>query len=118
MNLLENEIEAIREAKKLADTIPDISSADMCMCCVDELIKVIGRVDSRLNAANVRIKRLEREVKTLRLYGNKDCTAQADEVLKEQAKPGESAIECLTSSTATKIDVALLDVEFEWKEAE
>jgi hypothetical protein len=29
------------------------------------------------------IKRLEREVEVLRLYGNNDCTAQADEVLKE-----------------------------------
>jgi oligoribonuclease NrnB/cAMP/cGMP phosphodiesterase (DHH superfamily) len=30
-----------------------------------------------------RIKHLEREVEVLRLYGNKDCTAQADEALKE-----------------------------------
>ena len=34
-----------------------------------------------------RIKRLEREVELLRFYGNKDCTAQADEVLKKEAKP-------------------------------
>ena len=34
-----------------------------------------------------RIKRLEREVELLRLYGNKDCIAQADEVLKKEAKP-------------------------------
>ena len=34
-----------------------------------------------------RIKRLRREVELLRLYGNKDCTAQADEVLKKEAKP-------------------------------
>lgn len=30
-----------------------------------------------------RIKRLEREVYTLRLYGNTDCTAMADQALKE-----------------------------------
>jgi hypothetical protein len=40
-----------------------------------------------LIAANERIKRLEREVELLRLYGNKDCIAQADEVLKKEAKP-------------------------------
>jgi hypothetical protein len=34
-----------------------------------------------------RIKRLEREVEMLRLYGNKDCTAMADEVLAKEAKP-------------------------------
>jgi hypothetical protein len=34
-----------------------------------------------------RIQRLGREVELLRLYGNKDCTAQADEVLKKEAKP-------------------------------
>jgi hypothetical protein len=34
-----------------------------------------------------RIKRLKCEVELLRLYGNKDCTAQADEVLKKEAKP-------------------------------
>jgi hypothetical protein len=33
------------------------------------------------------IKQLEREVELLRLYGNKDCIAQADEVLKKEAKP-------------------------------
>jgi hypothetical protein len=31
-----------------------------------------------------RIKRLEREVELLRFYGNKDCTAQADEVLTKE----------------------------------
>ena len=34
-----------------------------------------------------RIKRLEREVELLRFYGNKDCTAQADEALKKEDKP-------------------------------
>jgi hypothetical protein len=36
-----------------------------------------------------RIKRLEREVELLRFYGNKDCTAQADEVLKSECKAKE-----------------------------
>ena len=40
-------------------------------------------LEEKLNAANQRIQRLEREVEMLRLYGNKDCTAQADEALKE-----------------------------------
>jgi predicted RNase H-like nuclease (RuvC/YqgF family) len=47
----------------------------------------IEELERQLNAANKRIKRLEREVELLRLYGNKDCTAQADEVLKKEAKP-------------------------------
>jgi hypothetical protein len=34
-----------------------------------------------------RIKRLEREIELLRLYGNKDCTAMADEALSKEAKP-------------------------------
>ena len=43
------------------------------------------QLELELNAANDRIKRLEREVELLRFYGNKDCTAQADEVLKKEA---------------------------------
>jgi hypothetical protein len=42
---------------------------------------------TKLRAATERIKQLEREVELLRLYGNKDCIAQADEVLKKEAKP-------------------------------
>ena len=38
-------------------------------------------------ALNQRIKRLESEVEMLRLYGNKDCTAMADEALAKEAKP-------------------------------
>jgi hypothetical protein len=46
--------------------------------------KVIQReVPKLLN----RIKLLEREVELLRLYGNKDCTAMADEALAKEAKP-------------------------------
>ncbi len=33
-----------------------------------------------------RIKQLEREVQILRLYGNKDCTAMADEALTKETK--------------------------------
>jgi hypothetical protein len=47
----------------------------------------VDKSKEELNAANDRIKRLEREVELLRLYGNKDCTAMADEVLKKEAKP-------------------------------
>lgn len=32
------------------------------------------------------IKRLDREIEVLRLYGNKDCTAMADEALSKEAK--------------------------------
>lgn len=60
--------------------------------------KYISQLESRLRAlwdkydrerAHYidRIKRLEEEARVLRLYGNKDCTAQADEVLKREAKP-------------------------------
>jgi hypothetical protein len=41
------------------------------------------QLERELNAANDRIKRMEREVYTLRLYGNTDCTAMADQALKE-----------------------------------
>ena len=44
------------------------------------------QLERELNAANERIKRLEREVELLRLYGNKDCTAMADEALSKEAK--------------------------------
>lgn len=45
------------------------------------------QLERQLNASNKRIKRLEREVELLRLYGNKDCITQADEALKKEAKP-------------------------------
>ena len=44
------------------------------------------QLERELNAAQDRIKRLESEVYALRLYGNKDCIAPADEVLKKEAK--------------------------------
>lgn len=45
--------------------------------------------NNRLKAENERLKakneRLREEVLVLRLYGNKDCTAMADEAMKEAA---------------------------------
>ena len=67
-------------------------------------VDLARQLERELNAANQRIKRLEEaldktskaackhikqlesEVYALRLYGNKDCTAMADQALKE-AKP-------------------------------
>jgi len=71
---------------------------------VAELGMLCRRLERELNAANTiirqqqlldeanlrlqeRIKRLEREIELLRLYGNKDCTAMADEALSKEAKP-------------------------------
>ena len=59
MNLLQNEIEAIQDAKKMPHTISNDDDAANAEVCVDELVKVIGRVDSRLDKANKRIKQLE-----------------------------------------------------------
>lgn len=71
---------------------------------VGELGMLCRKLERELDAANERIKRmeealdktskaackhikqLESEVYALRLYGNKDCTAMADQALKE-AKP-------------------------------
>ena len=62
MNLLQNEIEAIQDAKKMPHTISNDDDAANAEVCVDELVKVIGRVDSRLDKANKRIKQLEQEL--------------------------------------------------------
>ncbi len=40
----------------------------------------IGKIANRIH--NKRVKALEVEIETLRQYGNKDCTAMADELLK------------------------------------
>jgi hypothetical protein len=60
---------------------------------VDELNRLVDRnkrleeaLDKTSKAACKHIKQLESEVYALRLYGNKDCTAMADQALKE-AKP-------------------------------
>lgn len=48
--------------------------------------RFVRSLERELNTANERIKRLEREIEVLRLYGNKDCTAMADEILARNAK--------------------------------
>ena len=48
-----------------------------------EFYTLARKLERELNAANARIKRLEREVEVLRLYGNNECTAMADQALKE-----------------------------------
>ncbi len=47
----------------------------------------VDKSKEELSVANECIKRLEREVELLRLYGNKDCTVMADEALAKEAKP-------------------------------
>ena len=54
---------------------PDVEFSTLARDLEDELYNALEKIN-----------RMEREVYTLRLYGNKDCTAQADEVLKEEAK--------------------------------
>ena len=57
------------------------------MLAYEDAIAKIKRLEESLDktskAACKHIKRLESEVYTLRLYGNKDCTAMADQALKE-----------------------------------
>ena len=79
----------------ISDSTPH-NVADLGMLC--------RRLERELHAANTiirqqqlldeenlrlqdRIKRMEREIELLRFYGNRDCIAQADEVLKKEAKP-------------------------------
>jgi len=38
-------------------------------------------IERQRNEAHARIKELELEIETLRQYGNKDCTAMADEAI-------------------------------------
>ena len=51
------------------------------------------RAIEELTEENVRLhlknRQLREEVRVLRLYGNKDCTAMADEAMKEAALRGE-----------------------------
>jgi len=49
-------------------------------------IEFAKQLERELNAARKRIKRLYREIELLRFYGNKDCTAMADEALAKEAK--------------------------------
>jgi hypothetical protein len=54
---------------------------------IDKLTKSNLQLREGAEEQKQRIKRLEREVEVLRLYGNKDCTAMADEALSKEAKP-------------------------------
>jgi hypothetical protein len=47
----------------------------------------LGYIAMDVRKLEDRIKQLESEVYALRLYGNKDCTSQADEMLAKEAKP-------------------------------
>lgn len=47
---------------------------------------ILGSAHEISNLRNS-VARLIREVEVLRLYGNKDCIAQADEVLAKETKP-------------------------------
>jgi hypothetical protein len=59
-------------------------------CYLDRAIPVFGFPDNgaRIRAATDQILRLRREVEVLRQYGNKDCTAMADEALEEERAGG------------------------------
>ena len=53
----------------------------------DHIKRLEEALDKTSKAACKHIKQLESEVYALRLYGNKDCTAMADEALSKEAKP-------------------------------
>lgn len=65
-----------------------VNGVNVCFHCIEKenqemRIKIANHVEwnegfQRLEREN---KRLKREIEVLRLYGNKDCTAMADEVL-------------------------------------
>lgn len=67
------------DTNKMVSDTPRTDAALLYSICLD--------LQDENNALKDRINRLEREVELLRLYGNKDCTAQADEVLKKEDKP-------------------------------
>lgn len=72
---------AAYEIEKLQEHIKQLED-NRTMAAANSLANMMAYED-----AVEKIKRLRREVELLRLYGNKDCTAQADEVLKKEAKP-------------------------------
>ena len=51
---------------------------------IERLTKERDAAIREIGPAFAEIERLKREVGLLRLYGNKECTAMADEALKEQ----------------------------------
>ena len=66
MTLLQNEVEAIHRAKKATNAIRDDVAYAEVESAVEDLIKVIGRVQARLIQSNERIKRLEEENDAMR----------------------------------------------------
>lgn len=63
---------------------------------IDELWEEIERLRDELRQSSIDYtraenERLREEVRVLRLYGNKDCTAMADEAMKEAALRREEA---------------------------
>ena len=65
------------DANKMVDT-PRTDAALLYSICLD--------LQDENNALKDRINRLKREVELLRLFGNKDCTAMADEALTKETK--------------------------------
>ena len=65
------------------DAVWELFATDTTLEPDVEFSTLARQLERELNAANARIKRMEREVEVLRLYGNKDCTAMADQALKE-----------------------------------
>jgi predicted nucleic acid-binding Zn-ribbon protein len=62
MTLLSNEVEAIHKAKKAINAIRDDVTYAEVESAIEDLIKVIGRVQARLIESNKRIKQLEQEL--------------------------------------------------------
>jgi hypothetical protein len=62
MILLSNEVEAIHKAKKSINAIRDDAAYAEVESAIEDLIKVIGRVQDRLIESNKRIKQLEQEL--------------------------------------------------------
>jgi hypothetical protein len=60
MTLLQNEVESIHRAKNAANAIRDDASYAEVESAIEDLIKVIGRVQARLIQSNRRIKLLEK----------------------------------------------------------
>jgi hypothetical protein len=65
----------------LTITFPEVSN--WCRCKKEE------SHNDMFQEKQKRIEELEREIEVLRLYGNKDCTAMADEVLKGEREHGK-----------------------------
>ena len=53
-----------------------------CCCDVDWTDPEIYKLREQLKQSQARVAELEREIGVLRIYGNKDCTAMADEALR------------------------------------